>query len=413
MHNGRAVYRSAALQWVFVTTFLAASVTKVVGQNNAPIISITERQSSEVGAHAQGPSAGPSAGDIYRKSSAAVVLIELYNDKGEVAASGSGFLISSDGRILTNYHVIAHSKQATVRLANKDAYDSVYVLEIDKRKDIALLKINAVDLPYLSLGKSSTVDIGDKVFSVSTPLGILQNTLSEGIVSGIRLGDGYRYFQVSAPISHGSSGGPIFNSAGEVIGIAAATIEEGQNLNFAVPIDYAKGMLTANQPRTMASVYEPEPVADKSTAPSSAGTPANASSSVTPSSAIPEEMKKSSLIYLEGKLGTWTLGDATKELGQSISYRPGPTDPTLDIFGFDDPTRQFRKIELLFPKKTLKLTNIFAYPMQLTWDECKRTWGDKVSTIKYPDGSKLYGYRDRRLSVLVDKHGDVTSLGVY
>ena len=118
-------------------------------------------------------------------------------------------------------------------------------------KDIALIKIKAVDLPFLALGKSSAVDVGDTVFSLSTPLGMLQNTLSDGIVSGIRLGDGYKYFQISAPISHGSSGGPIFNSNGEVIGIAVATIEEGQNLNFAVPIDYAKGMLTSTEMRTL------------------------------------------------------------------------------------------------------------------------------------------------------------------
>ena len=160
-------------------------------------------------------------------------------------------MVSADGKILTNYHVIAHSKQATVRLANKDAYDGVGVLDIDKRKDIALIKIKAVDLPFLALGKSCAVDVGDTVFSLSTPLGMLQNTLSDGIVSGIRLGDGYKYFQISAPISHGSSGGPIFNSNGEVIGIAVATIEEGQNLNFAVPIDYAKGMLTSTEMRTL------------------------------------------------------------------------------------------------------------------------------------------------------------------
>jgi len=108
------------------------------------------------------------AGDIYRKASPAVVLIETYNEKGEVSAAGSGFIISEDGKILTNYHVVAHTKQATVRLANKDAYDSVDVLDIDKRKDIALIKIKAIGLPFLSLGQSSAVDVGDAVFSLST-----------------------------------------------------------------------------------------------------------------------------------------------------------------------------------------------------------------------------------------------------
>src|SRR5207245_8225354 len=140
----------------------------------------------------------------------------------------------------------------------------------------ALIKIKAIDVPYLPLGKASSVDVGDRIFSLSTPLGLLQNTLSEGIVSGIRLADGYRYFQVSAPISHGSSGGPILNVSGEVIGITALTIEEGQNLNFAVPIDYAKGMLTSNQPRTLASIYEPEPPPDKPATTAAVPTPASA-----------------------------------------------------------------------------------------------------------------------------------------
>jgi serine protease Do len=180
---------------------------------------------------------------LYKQASPSVVLIEIYDSKGEVSAKGSGFLVSPEGAILTNYHVVAHTKRATVRLANEDAYGTVEVIEIDKRKDIALIKIKGFGLPFLKLGRSQDVEVGETVYSLSNPLGVFQNTLNEGIVSGIRPGDGYKYFQISAAISHGSSGGPIFNSKGEVIGIAVATIEEGQNLNFAVPIDYARGMV--------------------------------------------------------------------------------------------------------------------------------------------------------------------------
>ena len=358
--------------------------------------------------NAQQAAVAPSAGDIYKKASPAVVVIELYNDKGEVSSSGSGFLISADGKILTNYHVVAHSKQATVRLANKDAYDNVDVLDFDKRKDIALIKIKAVDLPFLSLGKSGNVDVGDKVFSLSTPLGLLQNTLSEGIVSGIRLGDGYRYFQVSAPISHGSSGGPIFNAAGEVIGIASATIEEGQNLNFAVPIDYAKGLLTSNQPRSLASIYEPEPPAPVPASEKTTPAPTSA-----PSSPLPEDMKKSSALYLSGKLGVWTVGDAKKELGESISYREGTPAYPSSIFAFDDPTKQFRMFELSFSKSSLKLENIYMYPWNMSWDQCKQLWGSNIRITKNPDGTKFYSYKDRKINVLVTRQGQVQSIGLY
>jgi S1-C subfamily serine protease len=352
------------------------------------------------------------AGEIYKKASPAVVLIETYNDKGEVAAAGSGFLVSADGRILTNYHVVAHTKRATVRLGNKDAYDEVDVLDIDKRKDIALIKIKAVDLPFLSLGKSSGVDVGDPVFSLSTPLGVLQNTLSDGIVSGIRAGDGYRYFQVTAPISHGSSGGPIFNVKGEVIGIAAATLAEGQNLNFAVPIDYAKGMLSSpSAPRSLAAIYEPEPEPEK------ASTPATATAA-SPTSAVLDPVKREIadvgiVSFLERKLGTWREDDARTLLGDPHGHRLGVGDPIPDIYAYDDPTKAFKQIELLFNAKTHKLNNVFVYPWNMTWDQCKNLWGNDVRTTRNANGTRYYAYKHRNLGVLTNSSGGVISIGVF
>jgi S1-C subfamily serine protease len=84
---------------------------------------------------AQQPRPTVSAGDLYKTASPSVVLIETYGEDGKVAAKGSGFIIAADGVILTNYHVVAHTKRATVRLANDDAYDYVGVLDVDKRKD--------------------------------------------------------------------------------------------------------------------------------------------------------------------------------------------------------------------------------------------------------------------------------------
>jgi hypothetical protein len=198
------------------------------------------------------------AGDIYKMAGPSVVLIETYGDDGKVSGSGSGFLVSADGRILTNFHVIAHTKRATVRLANQDAYDAVHVLGVDKRRDIALLMIDAANLSYLRLGRSESAQIGDRLFTLGTPLGFLQNTLSEGLLSGVRQMDGFKLFQLSAPISPGSSGSPVFNAQGEVIGIVKATIEEGQNLNFAIPIDYTAGMMNARELQSLSSFYEPE-----------------------------------------------------------------------------------------------------------------------------------------------------------
>src|SRR5450432_4169659 len=124
-------------------------------------------------------------GTLYKQASPAVVIIEALGSNGKVASTGSGLLVSADGKLLTNYHVVAHSKQAIVKLANGDAYDTVEVIAIDKRRDIAFLKIPAVELPFVKLGHSNAVETGNTVYSIGSPLG-LQNTLSHGLVSGIR-----------------------------------------------------------------------------------------------------------------------------------------------------------------------------------------------------------------------------------
>jgi S1-C subfamily serine protease len=188
---------------------------------------------------------------VYDKASSAVVLIQV--DEG----TGSGFLISADGKIITNFHMIAHAKNAIVRLENGDTYDDVQVLDIDKRKDIAILKIKAVELPFLKLGKSVDEDIGSTVYTISNPAGY-QNTLSQGLISSVRTLDGFHVLQITAPISHGSSGGPLFNAKGEVIGITSSLDDRGQNLNFAIPVDYVRGILASpSQAKPLASVYDP------------------------------------------------------------------------------------------------------------------------------------------------------------
>jgi hypothetical protein len=198
----------------------------------------------------RGASIQPSAATIYQTAAPSVVSITVES------GYGSGFIVSADGKIVTNFHVISRTKTATVRLAEGDAYDDVQVLDVDKRKDIAVIKIKAVDLPFLRLGTSANIEVGAIVYSMGNPKGY-QNTLSQGLISGVRERSGFDVFQFTAPISGGSSGGPLLNVRGEVIGITSASAE-GQNLNFAVPIDYVRGMLAhPSDPRTLASVYDP------------------------------------------------------------------------------------------------------------------------------------------------------------
>jgi S1-C subfamily serine protease len=172
----------------------------------------------------------------------AVVLIDVTTAAD--ARQGSGFLVDSDGRIFTNHHVIRDARTARVKLSSGDVYEEVEVLASDARRDIAILRIAGFDLPFLELGNSDSVRVGSPVVLVGSPLG-LENTVSTGIVSGRRQEpEGYQLIQISAPASRGSSGGAVLGARGQVVGIAVSQIGGGQNLNFAVPINYARGLLS-------------------------------------------------------------------------------------------------------------------------------------------------------------------------
>jgi hypothetical protein len=207
-----------------------------------------------------GSKAQPStiAGTIYKHAARSVVAIEAPLSHGNVSM-GTGFIVSADGKILTNYHVIQNSRTARVRLDDDRTFSVVSVLGIDKQKDIAVLKIDAANLEFLPLADSDDSEIGDDVYSLSNPLGQYLNTLSAGIISGIRERDGYLQIQFTAPTSHGSSGGPLFNSRGEVIAITSTGDYSGQSLNFAVPINDAREVLAhPGQSRSLASVHDLE-----------------------------------------------------------------------------------------------------------------------------------------------------------
>jgi S1-C subfamily serine protease len=190
------------------------------------------------------------------QATAAVVRIDVRTPTD--SRQGSGFLVDSSGRIVTNYHVVRDARSMKVKLASGDVYENVTVLATDERRDVAVLQIPGYKLPALPLGNSDSVRTGTSVVLIGSPMG-LENTVSTGIVSGSRQEkEGYRLLQVSAPASPGSSGGPVLTSGGVVIGVAVSQMQAGQNLNFAVPINYVRGLLDhlGNQPAT---VLAPEP----------------------------------------------------------------------------------------------------------------------------------------------------------
>jgi len=160
---------------------------------------------------------------------------------------GSGFVISADGHILTNYHVVKGADEITVKLADGRTF-SAELQGGDSKLDLALLKIDTGDekLPVSTLGSSETLKVGEWVMAIGNPFGLAQ-TVTVGIVSAkgrvIGAGPYDDFIQTDASINPGNSGGPLFNSRGEVVGINTAIVAGGQGIGFAIPIDIAKDVI--------------------------------------------------------------------------------------------------------------------------------------------------------------------------
>ena len=183
------------------------------------------------------------APEIAEKALAATVYLEMKDNTGKTLGFGSGFFVKPN-LIATNYHVIAGAASGTAKLVGKyTTYKIEGFTATDEANDLALLKVSAYRIKPLPLGNSNAVKIGDTVYVAGNPKG-LEGTFSDGIISSRRDKYTKERFQMTAPISPGSSGGPVLNSKGEAIGIAFMTIEGGQNLNFAIPSLYLKTLLS-------------------------------------------------------------------------------------------------------------------------------------------------------------------------
>ena len=162
---------------------------------------------------------------------------------------------------MTNYHVIAEGSSAIVKLPDGAFYVVDGVLASDKARDVAVIKAHGKNFRTLTLGNSDRLQVGEEVVAIGNPLS-LESTVSNGIVSGIRTvkEEGGKFLQITAPISPGSSGGPLFNMAGEVVGITTLYLKGGENLNFAIPINDAKRLLLAKSSKIQDLPNETEPV---------------------------------------------------------------------------------------------------------------------------------------------------------
>ena len=171
------------------------------------------------------------ADQIYDRNKSSVVTVRT--DHGQ----GSGFVLSREGLVATNAHVIDEAQRVVVEVHPREKAYAAEVIASAPHHDLALLQVDAPrSLDPVELGRSASVSPGDEVFTLGNPRN-LNLTLSDGLVSAIRQTDSYgKAIQISAPISSGSSGGALFNVYGEVVGVTTSSVSEGQNLNFAIPV---------------------------------------------------------------------------------------------------------------------------------------------------------------------------------
>lgn len=184
---------------------------------------------------------------IAKDADGAVVSIVMLDKRANPIAQGTGFFVSKDGLLVTNFHVIATGSTAIVKFPDGKICPVDGVVTFDKTRDIAVIKVHGNKFKTLTLGDSDRAQIGEEVVAIGNPL-FLESTVSNGIISGIRTGEqlGGKFLQTTTPISPGSSGGPLFDMDDQVIGITTMFLKGGENLNFAIPINDAKRLLASS-----------------------------------------------------------------------------------------------------------------------------------------------------------------------
>ncbi len=173
---------------------------------------------------------------IYERVNNAVVIVLTYDFNDVLISQGSGVIIGEDGYVLTNLHLFDYSQKAQIINKNK-LIENVDIVGYNDENDIIILQLPYKVYDFIDIAETDDLKVGQRIYAIGSPLGY-ENTLSEGIISGFRTFDNdIKLIQITASISSGSSGGAVVNSKAELIGISTYTVKEGQNLNFAIPIN--------------------------------------------------------------------------------------------------------------------------------------------------------------------------------
>lgn len=181
----------------------------------------------------------PAPDKLYSTLAPSVWRVFAFDGANKLFSQGSGVVIGAD-TIVTNCHVL--EKAASVAVGKGKTVLPARLQYSDPTRDVCQITVKNLNAPAVTLGDSDSVAVGQRIYAIGNPLG-LELTLSDGLVSGLRRDeDGLRYIQISAPISHGSSGGGLFDDEGRLIGITSAGLENGQNLNLALPVKWVQDL---------------------------------------------------------------------------------------------------------------------------------------------------------------------------
>ena len=173
---------------------------------------------------------------LIKKVEPAIVVIVTYDQEGKILGQGSGFFINQEGDVVTNFHVLQEASRAVIKTNDGKEYPVEKIMAEDKEGDLIRISVNLPKETAHPLSIVTTLpEVGERIVVIGTPLG-LDRTVTDGIVSAVREIPGFgNIIQVTAPISPGSSGSPVINMKGEVVGVATFFVVAGQNLNFAIP----------------------------------------------------------------------------------------------------------------------------------------------------------------------------------
>ena len=232
------------------------------GEEDSTTINVSDRTVSQVAVNKVDGQTEMSDAEVYAANVNSVVSINVTGTSGtnwfgqpvQTASAGSGFILTSDGYIVTNYHVVGDAQTIQVTLYSGDTYDAQYVGG-DEDYDIAVIKIEATGLQAVTLGNSEELNVGDHVLAIGNHLGELTFSMSGGMVSSVNRtinvdGTPFNMIQTDTSINPGNSGGPLLNSYGEVVGIVSAKYsstgsngETAEGLGFAIPINDVSSMI--------------------------------------------------------------------------------------------------------------------------------------------------------------------------